>query len=252
MSTVTPASCTDVSPAAAAAARPFASRRLRTSRVGGGTFEATSPCAVSTKTPAGAPDASRMMRPPEGSAVAAVRPAIASARVLAQPAWPSTRTRYTGRSRRGRGRARPRWGTASRASRSGPSRAPAATRPAAACCARAATRSSASCRLAAPTRSRLSAAWPMPSTCTCASDSPGTTLAARQVDHARLRAAGRRARPRRRRPRRCARRARPPRVARGRASSSVITVPPREHEVGGPLGGRRRSRPGTAGRRESS
>ena len=34
----------------------------------------------------------------DGSAVAAERPAIAMAGVLAQAAWPSTRTRYTGRS----------------------------------------------------------------------------------------------------------------------------------------------------------
>ena len=93
VSSVTPASCTEVSPASAAATRPAVqpplahlARRRRDAR-------GHQPLAASTRTPVGAPAASRRMRPPSGSAVAAVRPAVCSARVLAHPAWPSTRVR---------------------------------------------------------------------------------------------------------------------------------------------------------------
>jgi hypothetical protein len=71
-------------------------RRLRTARGASGIFEVTSAWARSTSTPVGAPAASRISLPPGGSAVFASIPASARAFALAQPAWPSTRVRYTG------------------------------------------------------------------------------------------------------------------------------------------------------------
>ncbi len=58
----------------------------------------TSSCAASTSTPVASPFASRMILPPAGSGVDFVMPASASVRLLAQPAWPSTRSSQTGRS----------------------------------------------------------------------------------------------------------------------------------------------------------
>ncbi len=52
--------------------------------------------ALSTKMPVGSPRASRTMRPPGGSGVARVIPAISRARRFTHSAWPSTRSRYTG------------------------------------------------------------------------------------------------------------------------------------------------------------
>jgi hypothetical protein len=89
--------------------RPFASniscaRAKALSRCtgsGAGTVRSTSAIAASTKTPLGAALAARparSMRPPSGARVAAVIPASRIATLLAQPAWPSTRSSQIGRS----------------------------------------------------------------------------------------------------------------------------------------------------------
>ena len=56
----------------------------------------TRPLAVSTKTPVGAPLASRMISPPSGACVSGVMPKSAIAFALTSAAWPSARVRITG------------------------------------------------------------------------------------------------------------------------------------------------------------
>ena len=89
-------------PGGGAAVRPpprapaaSASRRSRSSN--SGSSGPTSSLARSSRTPVGSPCASRTIRPPGGSGVSAPIPARSSTEALAQPAWPSTRLRYTNR-----------------------------------------------------------------------------------------------------------------------------------------------------------
>ncbi len=92
-----PASCTLVRPRARSSRSAVSRLAASSPTSSAGTWRSTRPIAASTSTPVASPLASRSMRPPAGSGVSRVMPASCSARLLAQPAWPSTRLSQTGR-----------------------------------------------------------------------------------------------------------------------------------------------------------
>src|SRR5471032_150195 len=92
-----PASWTLVRPSLLRMDRALSSAARLSSSVGFGTTRYIMSIAASTSTPLGLPSASRSILPPLGSGVSRVMPASCMARLLAQPAWPSTRCSHAGR-----------------------------------------------------------------------------------------------------------------------------------------------------------
>ena len=89
-------SCTLVTPSEAMCARARLSVRSRSAEVGGGTTLKTSARAASFRIPVGSPFASRTIRPPAGSGVFEVMPAMRRATELASPMCSSYRSTNTG------------------------------------------------------------------------------------------------------------------------------------------------------------
>ena len=144
-------------------------------RVVAGIARSTRPCALSTKTPAGFPCASRSTDPPAGSFVSLFTPAFCIAMALARPACPSTRSRYTG------------WSGTARVSASCVGKRvspqsfwsqprPITHSPLGVVRARSTTRAITCAYELVPVRSTLRSAAPSPATCACASVMPGITV----------------------------------------------------------------------------
>ena len=95
---LTPASPTPVRPTEFMCVIAARNAAIRSASLDCGMTVLSKSIALSTKTPEGLPAASRSIRPPTGSRVSFVMPAACSAFELSQVAWPSIRSRATGRS----------------------------------------------------------------------------------------------------------------------------------------------------------